>query len=91
MLGGGTCQIDTRVFQKDMTSFRGRDDILTLLVHLGYLAYDETTESVYIPNEEVHEEFVSAVKNGSRDELAKAIETSERLLKATLQRDLHPQ
>ena len=87
MLGGGKCQIDTRVFQNDMTSFRGRDDILTLLVHLGYLAYDETTGSVYIPNEEVHEEFVSAVKNGSRDELAKVIETSERLLKATLQRD----
>ncbi len=52
--------IDTGTFQNDMTSLQGRDDVLTLLVHLGYLAYDDSGE-VYIPNEEVRQEFIRAV------------------------------
>lgn len=64
MLAGGKCRIDTGTFQNDMTSFKSRDDVLTLLVHLGYLAYDETTTSVFIPNEEVRGEFIRSVKNG---------------------------
>ena len=69
MLGGNSVAIDTGTFQNDMTSFKSKDDILTLLVHLGYLAYDEFSESVYIPNEEVRGEFIRAVKNGRRTEL----------------------
>lgn len=64
MLAGGKYRIDTGTFQNDMTSFKSRDDVLTLLVHLGYLAYDETTTSVFIPNEEVRGEFIRSVKNG---------------------------
>ena len=66
MLGGQKCRIDTGTFQNDMTSLQGKDDVLTLLVHLGYLAYDDDSKEVYIPNEEVRQEFVRAVKNGSR-------------------------
>lgn len=44
-----------------MTSLQGRDDVLTLLVHLGYLAYDDDSGEVYIPNEEVRQEFIRAV------------------------------
>ena len=69
MLGGNSVAIDIGTFQNDMTSFKSKDDILTLLVHLGYLAYDEFSESVYIPNEEVRGEFIRAVKNGRRTEL----------------------
>ncbi len=87
MLGGIHCKIDTGTFQNDMTSLRSRDDVLTLLVHLGYLAYDAERKEVFIPNEEVREEFLRAVKNGARPELVKAIETSDRLLNATLQMD----
>ena len=65
MLGGQKCRIDTETFQNDMTSLQGKDDVLTLLVHLGYLAYDDDSKEVYIPNEEVRQEFVRAVKNGS--------------------------
>lgn len=85
MLGGGICEIDTEAFQNDMTSMKSRDDVLTLLVHLGYLAYDERKRSVFIPNEEVRREFIRAIKNGGRPELAKAIQASDRLLQATLQ------
>lgn len=54
------CRIDTGTFQNDMTSLLGRDDVLTLLVHLGYLAYDDDSGEVYIPNEEVRQEFIRA-------------------------------
>ena len=87
MLGGDACPVDVGTFQNDMTTFKGRDDILTLLVHLGYLAYDEDARSVYIPNEEVRAEFFRAVKNGKRVELVKMIEMSDRLLEATLRMD----
>lgn len=62
MLGGKGCRIDTGTFQNDMTSISSRDDIFTLLVHLGYLAYDFDKEEVFIPNEEVRKEFVRAMK-----------------------------
>lgn len=87
MLGGKRCRIDTETFQNDMTSIKSRDDIFTLLVHLGYLAYDADRKEVFIPNEEVREEFVRAVKEGRRPELAKAVKMSDDLLNATLARD----
>lgn len=87
LLGGKRCRIDTGTFQNDMTSLSGRDDIFTLLVHLGYLAYDMESEEVFIPNEEVRREFVRAVREGRRPELAKAVRMSDRLLSATLSLD----
>lgn len=83
MLAGGSCVIDTGTFQNDMTSLNSKDDVLTLLVHLGYLTYAESKKEVSIPNDEVHEEFMRAIKNGSRKELVRAIEVSDKLLKAT--------
>lgn len=83
MLAGGRCNIDSDTFQNDMTSFKSADDILTLLIHLGYLAYDKETEEAYIPNREVRSEMVRAVKADGWDEVYKAITDSEKLLKAT--------
>lgn len=87
MLGGKRCRIDTGTFQNDLTSLSSRDDIFTLLVHLGYLAYDFINREVFIPNEEVRGEFVRAVKEGRRSELAKAVKMSDKLLDATLRCD----
>lgn len=87
MLSGDYCEIDTGAFQNDMTTFRSKDDVLTLLVHLGYLAYDEASKSVFIPNAEVREEFIRAVKNGRHTEVAKLIQESDKLLDATLNRE----
>jgi hypothetical protein len=87
MLGGSHCPVKTIAFQNDMTSIKSRDDVFTLLVHLGYLAYDATDETVRIPNEEIRQEFIAAVENGSRKELAKLIRTSDLLLEATLDMD----
>lgn len=87
LLGGKRCRIDTGTFQNDMTSLSGRDDIFTLLVHLGYLAYDPKSEEVFIPDEEVRREFVRAVREGRRSELARAVRMSDKLLEATLRMD----
>ena len=83
MLAGGKCRIDSDTFQNDMISFQSADDILTLLIHLGYLAYDIEKEEAYIPNREVRSEMVRAVKADGWDEVYKAITDSEKLLKAT--------
>lgn len=87
MLGGKHHRIDTGTFQNDMTSLSSKDDIFTLLVHLGYLAYDFEHKEVFIPNEEVRGEFIRAVKEGRRQELAKAVKLSDTLLEATLRLD----
>lgn len=62
MLGDNRCEIDAQTFQNDMTTFTGKNEVLTLLVHLGYLAYDETSQNVFIPNEEIRKEFLRAIK-----------------------------
>lgn len=80
MLGGAHIKIDVATFQNDMTTIKSKDDVLTLLVHLGYLAYDIDQKSVYIPNEEIREEFVRAVTAGKHTEIAKLIRNSDRLL-----------
>lgn len=87
LIGEKHCRIDTGSFQNDMTSLKNKDDVLTLLVHLGYLAYDIDQKEVYIPNEEIRQEFIRAIKNGKRQELVKAIERSDQLLDATLHMD----
>jgi hypothetical protein len=87
MLGGAHCPIRTISFQNDMTSIQSRDDVLTLLVHLGYLAYDADKNAVYIPNEEIRQEFIAAVEDGSHKEVANLIRNSDILLEATLDMD----
>ncbi|MDO4554463.1 MAG: AAA family ATPase, partial [Lachnospiraceae bacterium] len=84
MLGGAQIKIDPDTFQNDMTTIRCRDDVLTLLVHLGYLSYDVDKEKVSIPNEEVRREFVRALTSGKHKEVAKLIRNSDKLLEETI-------
>lgn len=87
MVNGGRCEIKTRTFQNDMLNIRSKDDVLTLLVHLGYLAFDRDTKEVYIPNEEISEEFKNALDSKAWLIVQKALEESEMLLQATLAGD----
>lgn len=84
MLGGAKCIIDTGTFQNDMTNIKSKDNVLTLLVHLGYLAYNIKTKSVFILNKEIYQEFVRAIKSGEHKEIAKMILASDKLLQDTL-------
>ena len=78
MLGGGKCRVNTRRFQNDLTEINSRDDVLTLLVHLGYLAYDPEKAEVFIPNQEVADEFENAIEDGNWAEIAATLHDSER-------------
>ena len=84
MLGGERCPVDTNTFQNDMTNIKSRDDVLTLLIHLGYLSYDMVYETVFIPNEEVRQEFIRAVARGKHQEISRMIHNSDNLLKETI-------
>lgn len=83
MLGGGRCKINIRQFQNDMTTFKTKDDVLTLLIHLGYLTYDKREGAVFVPNREISQEFLNAVDGSGWDGLIRALKRSEELLKNT--------
>lgn len=62
LLAGEHKKIETGSFSNDMTTFSTADDVLTLLIHLGYLGYDFSSKEVFIPNSEIASEFVTAIQ-----------------------------
>jgi hypothetical protein len=86
MLAGERVSINVSSFQNDMTTFRKRDDVLTLLIHLGYLAYDKCGKA-YIPNEEVKDSFYNAIQDTNWTPVLEACRASDALLKATINGD----
>ena len=87
MLGNGRYKINPRKFQNDMTTFTGKDDVLTLLVHLGYLTFNEVTEEVSIPNQEIVQEFLNAVDNPNWGGIMQSVRCSINILKSTWSMD----
>ena len=83
LMDGGRIAIDTSTYQNDMTSFKGRDDIFSLLVHLGYLGFDDEYSEVFIPNREIMEEFKTSTQGKEWVSTFKIFETSLSLLEAT--------
>lgn len=69
MLSGASVEVDVTSFQNDTVSFANRDDVLTYLIHLGYLAYDQDSRHVFIPNEEIRHELNHAVKRTRWNEM----------------------
>ena len=84
MLAGERCAVDPTGFQNDMSVIYTKDDVLTLLIHLGYLSYDWKENECYIPNLEVAGEMVNAIKMNNWSHVANAIEKSKQLLRATI-------
>lgn len=87
MIAGEAVVCNTRKFQNDMTTFQNADDVLTLLIHLGYLTYDFDAKTTWIPNSEVADEFINSIEDGGWEPVTKAIRLSEELLQATLDLD----
>ena len=81
LLAGSSKKINTSKFTNDMTTFKSADDVLTLLIHLGYLGYDYTAQEVFIPNSEVASEFYNAVEDTGWETVVRALQQSDRLLK----------
>ena len=84
MLGGEYVKVNARSFQNDMYTFKTKDDVPTLLIHLGYLAYDSTSQEAFIPNREIAEEFENAMSVGGWPEVMSVLKASKRLLEDTL-------
>ena len=84
LLAGEKKKIDPSTFNNDMVTFNSQDDVLTLLVHLGYLTFDSETNEVAIPNYEVSEQFASTIRNKDWAEVSKSLKVSDDLLQATL-------
>ena len=87
MLAGNRCQVDPTGFQNDMSEIETKDDVLTVLIHLGYLSYNWREDECYIPNKEVGGEMVNAVRANNWKEVTNAILSSKQLLQATLDGD----
>ena len=87
LLAGEDVRINTDKFQNDMTTFKSKDDVLTLLIHLGYLGYNSSNQTCYIPNKEVTSSFIASIEDSSWNETTKALLNSRALLEATWNRD----
>ena len=85
MIAGETVPVNTGSFTNDMTTFRTEDDVFTLLIHLGYLGYDEKNKCVFIPNAEVRAEYINAVSVSDWGEISKALKNSADTLQAIWQ------
>jgi len=87
ILGGHRVKVDTFSYENDMMNFKDKDDVLTALIHLGYVAFDKETEEVYLPNKEIRQIFERTLKATKWKNVIRAIEQSERLLHATIAGD----
>ena len=87
MLAGERCEVNPIGFTNDLSEIRSRDDVLTVLIHLGYLTYDRREKECRIPNLEVSGEMESAVKMNNWAHVADALRGSRQLLQATLRGD----
>ena len=84
MLSGIPVPVNTTAFQNDMHIINSRNDVLTVLIHLGYLAYDRATNKCHIPNKEVADEMNNAVSATEWSRLIEAINASQFLLESTV-------
>lgn len=84
MLSGDAVPVRTTSYQNDMVTFRNKNDVMTSLIHLGYLAYDSQGQSAYIPNEEIRSEFLDAVEETQWNEFLDYQKLSQGIFEATL-------
>ena len=84
LLAGAHIKVNTTKFQNDLSIVRNRDEVLTVLIHLGYLTFDRTRNECYVPNLEVEGELRNAVEETDWDIVIDTIQRSERLLQATV-------
>ena len=87
MLSGAAVKVNTATFKNDTENIKSRDDVLTYMIHLGYLGYDQTRKTAFVPNEEIRQELTTAVESKAWNEMILFQQESEKLLDATLEMD----
>ena len=86
MIAGNAVPVNIGNFSNDMATFHSEDDVLTLLIHLGYASYDYDSKTVKIPNEEVRAEYVNSVSASNWGEVSKSLKNSADTLEAIWQK-----
>ena len=84
LIAGESVEVYTDDFENDLETFNSSDDVLTLMIHLGYLVYDDETSQAHIPNEELRLEFKRLLKRPKNKRLSELVKDSEKLLQNTL-------
>jgi hypothetical protein len=87
LIGGVAVNVETLGFANDLTTFRGKNDVLTLLIHLGYLAYDSETGTARIPNEEIRREFQRSIREVRHEATLQRLAESDKLFLDTIHKD----
>ena len=88
MIAGNSVEVEVGTFQNDAVNFVNKDDVLTYLIHLGYLAYDQNTGRAFVPNEEIRQELIKATQRKKWNEFLDFQKESSLLLEATLDMDM---
>lgn len=88
LLTGSGCAVETSDFQNDLHDIRSKNDVLTVLLHLGYLSYDHARGECRIPNREIALEFEKAIEESTEWEAwASLMRQSSQLLQWTIDGD----
>ena len=82
LVAGNEISVDVLGFSNDLDSFNDKDEVITALIHLGYLSYSE--DKVRIPNKEIREEFANTIKKLSWGTVSQLLKQSRELLEALL-------
>mgnify|MGYP000678943385 CR=1 FL=1 len=87
MLSGAAVEVDVASFQNDIANIVNKDDVLTYLIHMGYLGYSGASRMAFVPNEEIRQELIRATRRKRWNEMLLFQQESELLLDATLDMD----
>ena len=87
MLSGNEVKVNTATFKNDTVNIRNRDEVLTYMIHLGYLGYNQDRKTAFVPNEEIRQELTIAVESKKWNEMTALLQESDSLLEATLDMD----
>ncbi len=87
MLADTSVSVKIRKFNNDISIINSKDDVLTLLIHLGYLTYDSLNKECYIPNYEIKNELEIALDELEWFDLYEPINDSLSAVKALYNKD----
>ena len=87
MISGAEVRVNTATFKNDTVNIKSKDDVLTYMIHLGYLGYNQKLKTALVPNEEIRQELTDAVESRRWSEMLEFQKDSEHLLDATLDMD----
>ena len=87
LLAGIPIPVNVTTFQNDLMSFESADDVLTMMIHFGYLSYDEEQKTAQIPNNEIRLEFADMIHQLKSIHTAKRIRECDLLLEHIIAHD----